>query len=89
MRLGLIVACAAQFLIGADGLAVAVAFLISLAARDFVTRHHPRRLLVACFAGSALALAWLARAPELYGRFRHRRGVVTHGRARHQDRVTA
>jgi EmrB/QacA subfamily drug resistance transporter len=41
-----------------------VSFAVSLAARDLVARHAPRRLLVISFAVSGLALAWLARAPE-------------------------
>jgi EmrB/QacA subfamily drug resistance transporter len=41
-----------------------VAFVVAGVASGLVARRSPRALLVACFTADALALGWLARAPD-------------------------
>jgi predicted MFS family arabinose efflux permease len=41
-----------------------VAFIVSTAGSGLVAQRSPRALLLGCFAADALALGWLARAPE-------------------------
>jgi predicted MFS family arabinose efflux permease len=42
-----------------------VAFVVATAGSRLAARRSPRALLVACFAADALALGWLARAPDV------------------------